>query len=63
MPSLPPAAGPCVGAILAAERIVKFGRKCGHSREQPHEPPRTALRLAAKRGYQLNRFTPGSSQA
>jgi hypothetical protein len=27
-----------LGAILAAQRIVKFGRKCGHSREQTHEP-------------------------
>ena len=26
-------------AILAAQRIVKFGRKCGHFREQTHEPP------------------------
>jgi hypothetical protein len=24
------------GAILAAQRVVKFGRKCGYFREQPH---------------------------
>ena len=27
-----------LGAILAAQRIVKFGRKCGHFREQAYEP-------------------------
>ena len=26
------------GAILAAQRIVKTGRKCGHFREQAYEP-------------------------
>ena len=27
-----------MGAILAAQRSVKLGRKCGHFREQAHEP-------------------------
>ena len=27
-----------LGAILAAQRIVKSGRECGHFREQAYEP-------------------------
>ena len=34
-----------LGAILAAQRIVHSGRKCGHFREQPYEP------LAAQAGF------------
>jgi hypothetical protein len=34
-----------VGAILAAQRIVKSGRKCGHFREQALRAPAEASRL------------------
>jgi hypothetical protein len=39
------------GAILAAQRSVKFGRKCGHFREQPHEPLAGQASFAAIADY------------
>ena len=61
LPLLPPAAGACLRAILAAQRSVRFGRKCGHFREQAYEPLGMRLRLATKSAYGPSRSATASA--